>query len=74
MIDEQEGVEEDLENNNIDDITDEPLVTEDREEQEPVKRKRQTSKYMTKYERSRILGTRALQIRFVLLNFVDSII
>lgn len=74
MIDEQEGVEEDLENNNINDITDEPLVTEDREEQEPGKRKRQTSKYMTKYERSRILGTRALQIRFVLLNFVDSII
>jgi DNA-directed RNA polymerase I, II, and III subunit RPABC2 len=28
--------------------------------------KRQTTPYMTKYERARILGTRALQIRWVL--------
>lgn len=28
--------------------------------------KRQTTPYMTKYERARILGTRALQIRYVL--------
>jgi len=31
-------------------------------EQEKAKRERKTSKYMTKYERARILGTRALQI------------
>lgn len=27
--------------------------------------RRKTSMYMTKYERARLLGTRALQIRFV---------
>lgn len=32
---------------------------------------RKTSKYMTKYERARILGTRALQIRFGCLEFSD---
>lgn len=30
--------------------------------------KRQTTPYMTKYERARILGTRALQIRWVILG------
>ncbi|KAL8497794.1 hypothetical protein ACS0TY_021214 [Phlomoides rotata] len=35
---------------------------DDKEEQVPVERPRKTSKYMTKYERARILGTRALQI------------
>ncbi|KAL9252375.1 DNA-directed RNA polymerases II, IV and V subunit 6A-like protein [Drosera capensis] len=37
---------------------------EGKEEQpkEPEERPRKTSKYMTKYERARILGTRALQI------------
>ena len=34
-------------------------------EQEKAKRERKTSKYMTKYERARILGTRALQIRLI---------
>ena len=29
------------------------------------KANRRTSKYMTKYERARLLGTRALQIRFL---------
>ena len=29
--------------------------------------KRSTTPYMTKYERARVLGTRALQIRWVLL-------
>jgi DNA-directed RNA polymerase I, II, and III subunit RPABC2 len=33
--------------------------------------KRQTTPYMTKYERARILGTRALQIRLVLPESVD---
>jgi len=39
------------------------LETEDKVETEPVQRPRKTSKFMTKYERARILGTRALQIR-----------
>ena len=64
LIDEQEGAEEDVENKN-DEITGEPIDTEDKEEEQPVKRPRKTSKYMTKYERARILGTRALQLRFV---------
>lgn len=34
-------------------------------DEEPRERPRKTSKYMTKYERARILGTRALQIRSV---------
>lgn len=33
-------------------------------EQEKTARPRNTTKYMTKYERARILGTRALQIRY----------
>lgn len=61
----QEGVEEeDLENKTAEDINGEPLETEDKEEEQPVERPRKTSKFMTKYERARILGTRALQIRF----------
>lgn len=62
----QEGAEEDVENNNNEDLAGEPVETEDREEQEAVERPRKTSKYMTKYERARILGTRALQIRFIM--------
>lgn len=60
----QEGVEEDADNDNNEDDKGEPIETEDKEEQEPVERPRKTSKFMTKYERARILGTRALQIRF----------
>jgi len=60
----QEGADEDTENNNNEDDTGEPIETEDKEEQAPVERPRKTSKFMTKYERARILGTRALQIRF----------
>ncbi|XP_030457987.1 DNA-directed RNA polymerases II, IV and V subunit 6A-like [Syzygium oleosum] len=56
----EEGVEEDAENNNNEDVPD-PLDGEEKEEQ-PVERPRKTSKFMTKYERARILGTRALQI------------
>lgn len=62
----KEGAEEeDLENKN-DDMTGEgePIETEDKEDEQPGERPRKTSKYMTKYERARILGTRALQIRF----------
>ncbi|GLT59518.1 hypothetical protein SLA2020_323310 [Shorea laevis] len=58
----EEGVEEEEENNNNDDVPLEPLETEDREERESKEKTRKTSKYMTKYERARILGTRALQI------------
>ncbi|XP_019051931.1 PREDICTED: DNA-directed RNA polymerases II and V subunit 6B-like isoform X2 [Nelumbo nucifera] len=59
----EEGAEEDVDNNNNEDVPD-PLMaeTEEKEEQESVERRRKTSKYMTKYERARILGTRALQI------------
>lgn len=45
------------------DINGEPLETEDKVETEAIQRPRKTSKFMTKYERARILGTRALQIR-----------
>ncbi|XVF53663.1 hypothetical protein PTKIN_Ptkin05aG0116800 [Pterospermum kingtungense] len=58
----EEGAEEDLENNNNDDVP-EPIETEEKEDQEAKdKTTGKTSKYMTKYERARILGTRALQI------------
>jgi len=33
---------------------------------------RSTTPYMTKYEKARILGTRALQIRFVLLQLLET--
>ncbi|GAA0146279.1 DNA-directed RNA polymerase [Lithospermum erythrorhizon] len=55
----------DIEEENInEDIPDDPLLGdgEDKTDHEPVERQRKTSKYMTKYERARILGTRALQI------------
>ncbi|XP_030448809.2 DNA-directed RNA polymerases II and V subunit 6B-like [Syzygium oleosum] len=57
----EEGVEDELDNNNNEDVP-HPLDTEDKGEQEPVERPHKTSMYMTKYERARILGTRALQI------------
>ncbi|KAK2421030.1 DNA-directed RNA polymerases II, IV and V subunit 6A [Trifolium repens] len=58
-----EGAEEEADNDkNNDEMTGEPFETEEKEEQEPTERPRKTSKYMTKYERARILGTRALQI------------
>ncbi|KAF8014193.1 hypothetical protein BT93_H0129 [Corymbia citriodora subsp. variegata] len=57
----EEGVEEDVDNNNNEDVPD-ALDAEDKEEEQPVERPRKTSKFMTKYERARILGTRALQI------------
>uniref|UniRef100_A0A0D9VVY5 Uncharacterized protein n=1 Tax=Leersia perrieri TaxID=77586 RepID=A0A0D9VVY5_9ORYZ len=58
----EEGAEEELENNN-EDATDEVVGAEaEDKEQEKTQRPRKTSKYMTKYERARILGTRALQI------------
>lgn len=53
-----------MDNNNNEDMGGEPLETEEKEDVEPSDRPRKTSKYMTKYERARILGTRALQIRY----------
>ena len=59
---------------NTDDVPGEPVEAEGKEDEEPVERVRKTSKFMTKYERARILGTRALQIRFsfFFLTFVSS--
>ncbi|KAJ1288941.1 hypothetical protein BS78_02G127400 [Paspalum vaginatum] len=58
----EEGAEEELENNN-EDAPDDVLGAEGEDkEQEKTACPRKTSKYMTKYERARILGTRALQI------------
>lgn len=56
------------EENNNEDGPD-PILgdTEEKQEEQPRERPRKTSKYMTKYERARILGTRALQIRSVFL-------
>lgn len=58
----EEGVEEDPDAINNEDVPDEPVEGEEKEDQEARDRARKTSKYMTKYERARILGTRALQI------------
>ena len=49
---------------NNDDMAGDAIETDDKEEQTPVERPRKTSKFMTKYERARILGTRAVQIRY----------
>lgn len=58
----EEGAEEELDTTNNDDVAGEPVEAEEKEDEEPVERVRKTSKFMTKYERARILGTRALQI------------
>ncbi|KAM5562368.1 DNA-directed RNA polymerases II and V subunit 6B-like [Rosa sericea] len=57
----EEGAEEEDVDNN-DDLAGDAVETDDKEEQVPVERPRKTSKFMTKYERARILGTRAVQI------------
>ncbi|CAN6180010.1 unnamed protein product [Urochloa humidicola] len=58
----EEGAEEELENNNEDAPDDVVGAEAEDKEQEKKARERKTSKYMTKYERARILGTRALQV------------
>ncbi|KAL5211003.1 hypothetical protein ABZP36_006626 [Zizania latifolia] len=58
----EEGAEEELENNNEDAPDDVVGAEGEEKDQEKTQRLRKTSKYMTKYERARILGTRALQI------------
>ncbi|CAN6180011.1 unnamed protein product [Urochloa humidicola] len=55
-------IEEELENNNEDAPDDVVGAEAEDKEQEKKARERKTSKYMTKYERARILGTRALQV------------
>ncbi|KAJ8640640.1 hypothetical protein MRB53_017334 [Persea americana] len=62
-IEEGAEPEEDAENNN-DEMADAFVAAEGEEkgDEQTVERPRKTSKYMTKYERARILGTRALQI------------
>ncbi|KAK1302757.1 hypothetical protein QJS10_CPB12g01721 [Acorus calamus] len=57
----EEGEEENLEN--AEDVPETVIEGEDKEQKEPEQKgPRKTSKFMTKYERARILGTRALQI------------
>ncbi|KAK3146812.1 hypothetical protein QOZ80_3BG0272390 [Eleusine coracana subsp. coracana] len=58
----EDGAEEELENNNEDAPEDVIGADGEEKEQEKKERSRKTTKYMTKYERARILGTRALQI------------
>ncbi|KAK2653777.1 hypothetical protein Ddye_013633 [Dipteronia dyeriana] len=59
----EEGAEEDIDNNNEEAVGEgEPIETEEKVELEQKGATRKTSKFMTKYERARILGTRALQI------------
>jgi hypothetical protein len=47
---------------------DDVVGAEDDREQEKTARPWKTSKYMTKYERARILSTRALQIRYAFIK------
>lgn len=41
------------------------IIEKGNEEQSSPNKVRQTTPYMTKYEKARILGTRALQIRYL---------
>lgn len=59
----QEGAELEEDANDNEEIPDVEGEGDEKQEQEAVERPRKTSKYMTKYERARILGTRAVQIR-----------
>ncbi|WOG98045.1 hypothetical protein DCAR_0417386 [Daucus carota subsp. sativus] len=61
-------VDVDADANREDDLAD-PLLAdgEEKQEEKPAERPRKTLKNMTRYERARILGTRALQIRKVLI-------
>jgi DNA-directed RNA polymerase I, II, and III subunit RPABC2 len=50
------------EGNDVDVMPQDEVDDQEREAQK--KRERITTRYMTKYERARVLGTRALQIRY----------
>lgn len=62
-----------MDNTNDDDIPVEDIETDDKEEQAAGERRRKTSQFMTKYERARILGTRAVQIRYIFVNLSISL-
>ncbi|KMZ57421.1 DNA-directed RNA polymerase [Zostera marina] len=57
----EDGAMEEVDNND-NEVPDALVDEEDKTDTVPVQRERKTSKYMTKYERARILGTRAVQI------------
>nr|XP_043635887.1 DNA-directed RNA polymerases II, IV and V subunit 6A-like [Erigeron canadensis] len=61
-----EGAEEEMGGDKEEEDIGDPLLAGDNDEEAeasaPVEKPRKTIKYMTKYERARILGTRALQI------------
>jgi DNA-directed RNA polymerase I, II, and III subunit RPABC2 len=60
----QDEVEEEEENGEARELYEGPDTDVlDRDAEPPTDKPRKTTKYMTKYERARVLGTRALQIR-----------
>jgi len=63
--DEVDDFDEEVEEQQPEDEFD--VVAENDERQPQEIKERITTKYMTKYERARLLGTRALQIRYVCL-------
>lgn len=71
-IDDEEPLEEDKDKSNdeMDDDTEHvdiisPEGTHITDKNAVPKKDRKTTRYMTKFEKARVLGTRALQIRFV---------
>uniref|UniRef100_A0A7N0V1M1 Uncharacterized protein n=1 Tax=Kalanchoe fedtschenkoi TaxID=63787 RepID=A0A7N0V1M1_KALFE len=59
----EEGAEEEIDGDDDNEDVGDPLETDDKLDKDGgAAGSRKTSKYMTKYERARILGTRALQI------------
>lgn len=59
---EEEEFEEVPEEEGVTQVNDEMDVVEPNEQQPRAASERRTTKYLTKYERARVLGTRALQI------------
>ena len=55
----------------VDDVEEEKVDENDGKVFE--QKERVTTRYMTKYERARVLGTRALQIRYVFFIFIETI-
>ncbi|KMZ76543.1 DNA-directed RNA polymerase [Zostera marina] len=55
------AIDEEMDNND-DEVPDALVGEEDKTDTVPVQIERRTTKYMTKYERARILGARAMQI------------
>jgi DNA-directed RNA polymerase I, II, and III subunit RPABC2 len=63
---EEEVMEEEIYENGEDGVSEDSKVAILDESHKQPNTNRITTKYMTKYERARILGTRALQIRYVI--------